>query len=113
MLMRIALLFSIAWMARLTEPLFTVAGQRDLRPRSDPASAAACSCIAKATYEIHEKLEGEPSTARGKRGRVVRSVIIQVMLLDIVFSLDSVITAIGMAERPAASWWPPSCWPCW
>ena len=73
MLMRIALLFSITWIARLTEPLFHVMGAGHLRPRPDPASAAACSCIAKATYEIHDKLEGRAGHGSGKVGGVVRA----------------------------------------
>ena len=75
---------------------------RDLRPRPDPASSAACSCIAKSTHEIHDKLEGEEEHGVGAQGAPsFAGVIVQILLLDIVFSLDSVITAVGMAEHVA------------
>jgi len=97
MVMRIALLFSIAWMARLTDPLFTVVGHA-LSGRDLILVGGGLFLLAKATYEIHDKLEGPEGHASGKVAASFASVIIQVMLLDIVFSLDSVITAIGMAE---------------
>jgi predicted tellurium resistance membrane protein TerC len=97
MLMRIALLFSIAWMARLTEPLFAVFG-RPISGRDLILILGGLFLLAKATYEIHDKLEGEEGHASGKVAASFASVIAQVMLLDIVFSLDSVITAVGMAE---------------
>ncbi len=95
--MRIALLASIAWIVRLTAPLFEVLGQ-EISGRDLILILGGLFLIAKSTHEIHDKLEGE----EGHSSATVRSsftgVIVQILLLDIVFSLDSVITAIGMAE---------------
>jgi predicted tellurium resistance membrane protein TerC len=95
---RIALLFSLSWIVRLTAPLFTVIGQ-SFSGRDLILMLGGLFLLAKATHEIHEHLEGEPEHVT----RVVRpsfmSVIIQIMLLDIVFSLDSVITAVGMVDE--------------
>jgi predicted tellurium resistance membrane protein TerC len=97
MLMRIALLMSIAWIVRLTRPLVTVLGH-DISGRDLILLGGGLFLMAKATLEIHERLEGE----EGQRSALVApsfaAVIGQIMLLDIVFSLDSVITAVGMAE---------------
>jgi predicted tellurium resistance membrane protein TerC len=97
MFMRIALLASIAWIVRLTAPLFEVLGQ-EISGRDLILILGGLFLIAKSTHEIHDKLEGE----EGHSSATVRSsftgVIVQILLLDIVFSLDSVITAIGMAE---------------
>ena len=96
MAMRLLLLFSITWMARLTTPLFSVM-DHEVSGRDLILILGGLFLLAKATWEIHDKLEG----AHDETGRVAASfasVIGQVMLLDIVFSLDSVITAIGMAE---------------
>jgi predicted tellurium resistance membrane protein TerC len=97
MLMRIALLFSITWIARLTEPLINVWG-RDLSGRDLILLIGGLFLIAKATWELHERLEGEAGHSSGRVAASFAAVITQVMLLDIVFSLDSVITAIGMAN---------------
>ena len=97
MLMRLGLLFSITWIARLTTPLFSVMGQ-GFSGRDLILILGGVFLIAKATYEIHDKLEGEDGHASGKVAASFASVIGQVMLLDIVFSLDSVITAVGMAN---------------
>ena len=97
MLMRIALLFSITWVARLTEPLFTVMGHA-LDGRDLILIGGGLFLLGKATYELHERLEGEEGHSSGRVAASFASVIAQVMLLDIVFSLDSVITAIGMAN---------------
>ena len=97
MLMRIALLFSITWIARLTEPLVNIAGY-SLSGRDLILLLGGVFLIAKATYELHERLEGESGHSSGRVAASFASVIFQVMLLDIVFSLDSVITAIGMAN---------------
>ena len=96
--MRIALLFSIAWLARLTAPLFHVAGQ-DFSGRDLILIVGGLFLLAKSTFEIHDKLEGEQGHASGRVAASFASVIGQVMLLDIVFSLDSVITAIGMSDN--------------
>jgi predicted tellurium resistance membrane protein TerC len=97
MLMRIALLFSIAWIVRLTTPLFTLANQ-EISGRDLILIGGGLFLLAKATYEIHDRLEGHAGHASAKVAASFGSVITQVMLLDIVFSLDSVITAIGMAD---------------
>lgn len=98
MLMRIALLLSLAWIIRFTAPLFTVLG-RPVSGRDVILLAGGLFLIAKSTYEIHDKLEGaEPPMSVASRA-AFRSVVIQIMLLDIVFSLDSVITAVGMVQQ--------------
>jgi predicted tellurium resistance membrane protein TerC len=97
MLMRLVLLLSITWIARLTTPLFGIMGQ-EFSGRDLILIGGGLFLLAKATYEIHDKLEGEDGHASGKVAASFASVIGQVMLLDIVFSLDSVITAVGMAN---------------
>jgi predicted tellurium resistance membrane protein TerC len=98
MLMRIALLFSITWIARLTEPLINPFGH-PLSGRDLILLLGGAFLIAKATYELHERLEGDSGHSSGRVAASFAAVITQVMLLDIVFSLDSVITAIGMANN--------------
>jgi predicted tellurium resistance membrane protein TerC len=98
MLMRLALLAGIAWMARLTSPLFSLFDHA-FSGRDLILILGGLFLLAKATYEIHDKLEGQEGHASGKVAASFQSVILQVMLLDIVFSLDSVITAIGMADN--------------
>ena len=95
--MRLVLLLSITWIARLTAPLFSIMGQ-DISGRDLILIGGGLFLIAKATYEIHDKLEGDAGHASGRVAASFASVIGQVMLLDIVFSLDSVITAVGMAN---------------
>jgi predicted tellurium resistance membrane protein TerC len=97
MLMRIALLMSIAWIVRLTRPLFTVLGQ-EISGRDLILLLGGLFLMAKATIEIHERLEGEEGQQSARVAPSFAAVIGQIMLLDIVFSLDSVITAVGMAE---------------
>src|SRR6185436_6498936 len=97
MLTRILLLLSISWMATLTAPLFTTMGQ-EISGRDLILIVGGLFLLAKATYEIHEKMEGSSDHGAAKAAASFASVIVQVMLLDIVFSLDSVITAIGMAS---------------
>jgi predicted tellurium resistance membrane protein TerC len=97
MFMRIGLLFSLTWMMRLTEPLFTVAGL-GLSGRDLILVVGGLFLIAKSTHEIHDRLEGDEGAASSRVAASFMSVIIQVTLLDIVFSLDSVITAVGMAN---------------
>jgi predicted tellurium resistance membrane protein TerC len=96
MLMRLGLLWSIAWLAQLTAPLFTVLAQ-EISGRDLILLVGGVFLLGKATWEIHEKLEGEEHPT-GRAAASFASVIGQVMLLDIVFSLDSVITAIGMVD---------------
>jgi predicted tellurium resistance membrane protein TerC len=95
---RILLLFSLAWIIRLTEPLFTIAGT-NISGRDLILIFGGLFLIAKATYEIHDKLEGDEGHASRKVPASFTSVIVQIMLLDIVFSLDSVITAVGMVDE--------------
>src|SRR4029079_3667539 len=97
MVMRIALLVSIAWIVRLTRPLFTVLAQ-DISGRDLILIVGGLFLIGKATLEIHERLEGDEHHAEARVAPSFAAVIAQIMLLDIVFSLDSVITAVGMAE---------------
>lgn len=98
MFMRVGLLLSITWIMRLTEPLFTALGN-EISGRDIILILGGLFLLAKSTHEIHQKLEGEEgdSTVRGKAG--FNSVVIQIMLLDIVFSFDSVITAVGMTNQ--------------
>jgi predicted tellurium resistance membrane protein TerC len=97
MLTRIALLFSLSLILRLTSPWFIVAGN-EISGRDLILILGGLFLIAKSTHEIHGKLEeGEARSPRG-RGASFLNVVIQIAILDIVFSLDSVITAIGMAN---------------
>jgi predicted tellurium resistance membrane protein TerC len=98
MFVRIALLFSLSWIIHLTEPLFSLVGW-ELSGRDLILLLGGLFLLGKATYEIHEKLEGEEGHASAKVKPSFTSVIIQILLLDIVFSLDSVITAVGMVDE--------------
>lgn len=97
MIMRILLLLSIAWIIRLTAPLFHVF-DRGISGRDLILIGGGLFLLAKATIEIHDKLEGEEGHGSAKVAPSFGAVIVQIMLLDVVFSLDSVITAVGMAE---------------
>jgi predicted tellurium resistance membrane protein TerC len=97
MIIRILLLLSITWVMGLTAPLFTAIGN-EISGRDLILIVGGLFLIAKSTHEIHEKLEGEEGHASAKVAASFASVIIQILLLDIVFSLDSVITAVGMAD---------------
>jgi predicted tellurium resistance membrane protein TerC len=99
--MRLGLLFTISWMMRLTEPLFQVLG-RGVSGRDLILLVGGLFLVGKATYEIHDKLEVD-HVVRGAPGGSASfaSILIQILLLDIVFSLDSVITAVGMAPSIA------------
>jgi predicted tellurium resistance membrane protein TerC len=98
MLMRILLLFSIVWVVRLTAPLFEIFDQ-EISGRDLILLGGGLFLLAKATREIHDKLEGEEGHASARVAPSFGAVIGQIMLLDIVFSLDSVITAVGMADQ--------------
>ena len=98
MVMRILLLFSLAWIIRLTAPLFNVLGQ-DISGRDLILLGGGLFLLGKATLEIHERLEGHEAHGRPAMAPSFGAVILQIMLLDIVFSLDSVITAVGMAQH--------------
>ena len=97
MVMRVLLLLSLAWIVRLTAPLFTVLGQA-ISGRDLILILGGLFLLAKATHEIHDKLEGLEGDDIKRVAPSLASVIIQISLLDIVFSLDSVITAVGMAK---------------
>ena len=98
MIMRVLLLLSLAWIIKLTAPLFTVLGQ-EISGRDLILLIGGLFLIAKATHEIHDKLEGEEGGDIKRVAPSLASVIFQISLLDIVFSLDSVITAVGMAKH--------------
>jgi predicted tellurium resistance membrane protein TerC len=95
---RILLLFSLSWLIGLTEPLFSVFGLH-IAGRDLILMGGGLFLLAKSTREIHLKLEGEDEHGVAKTAVSFSSVIIQIMLLDVVFSLDSVITAIGMVDE--------------
>ena len=95
--MRILLLLSITWIMRLTSPLFSAFG-RSISGRDLILICGGLFLIYKATIEIHEKLEGEEDHGSAKAAPSFGAVIVQIALLDIIFSLDSVITAVGMAD---------------
>jgi predicted tellurium resistance membrane protein TerC len=97
MFMRIALLLSLSWIIRLTAPLFSVLGQ-EISGRDLILLLGGLFLLAKSTHEIHGKLEGEEGHASTRVHATFGSVIVQILLLDIVFSLDSVITAVGMVD---------------
>ncbi len=98
LILRIGLLFSLSWLIGLTSTLFSVFGQ-DISGRDLILIAGGAFLVAKATYEIHERLEGSESHSSGSKTASFASVIVQILLLDIVFSLDSVITAVGMVDE--------------
>jgi predicted tellurium resistance membrane protein TerC len=98
MLMRIILLFSISWVIRLTAPLFTVF-QEEISGRDLILISGGLFLIGKSTHEIHQKLEGEEGRSSSSVPPTFTAVIVQILLLDAVFSLDSVITAIGMVDK--------------
>jgi len=97
MITRIVLLSLIAWLTRLTAPLFEIY-THPVSGRDLILMAGGLFLLGKSTFEIHERLEGEEGHASQKVTPSLTAVVIQIMLLDIVFSLDSVITAVGMAE---------------
>jgi predicted tellurium resistance membrane protein TerC len=89
---------SLAWIIRLTQPLFTILSQ-EISGRDLILIGGGLFLIAKSTHEIHEKLEGEQHAGDKRAAHTFTGVIVQILLLDIVFSLDSVITAVGMARQ--------------
>lgn len=98
MITRIALLFSLTLIMRLTEPIFAILGQ-EISGRDLILIIGGLFLLGKSTLEIHDKLEGEEHHSSAKAAVSFITVLIQVALLDIVFSLDSVITAIGLVEQ--------------
>jgi predicted tellurium resistance membrane protein TerC len=97
---RFALLFAIAWIVGLTAPVFSVFGH-EFSWRDLILLGGGLFLIGKATHEIHEKLEGasQEAGAGGAAAATFTSIIVQIMLLDVVFSLDSIITAVGMVNE--------------
>ncbi|MSO31151.1 MAG: TerC family protein [Acidobacteria bacterium] len=100
MLSRIALLLSLAAVMRLTTPWFSVLG-RDISGRDLILIVGGLFLLAKSTHEIHEKVEGHGEHGGNRAAASFAGVIVQILVLDVVFSLDSVITAIGMADEIA------------
>lgn len=96
--MRVLLLMAISWMSKLTAPLFTLLGFA-LSGRDLILFFGGLFLIGKSTHEIHQKLEGEEGSESARVAPTFAAVLVQIVLLDAVFSLDSVITAIGMADR--------------
>jgi predicted tellurium resistance membrane protein TerC len=98
LLMRIFLLLSLSWVIGLTAPLFTVLGQ-EISGRDVILIGGGLFLLGKSTFEIHENLEGEEGHSSARVKATFASVLIQIVMLDIVFSLDSVITAVGMVNE--------------
>jgi predicted tellurium resistance membrane protein TerC len=98
LVMRILLLLSLSWVIGLTAPLFTVLGQ-EISGRDVILILGGLFLLGKSTYEIHENLEGEEGHSSARVKATFASVLIQIIILDMVFSLDSVITAVGMVDQ--------------
>jgi len=98
MIMRLGLLFSIVWIARLVHPLFSLLGQ-EISGRDIILIGGGLFLLAKATHEIHSALEGVEEHAPKMKTVSMAAVLTQIALLDVVFSLDSVITAVGLAQH--------------
>ena len=95
---RILLLFSLAWVVRLTAPLFTL-WSHEISGRDLILILGGLFLLFKSTHEIHARVEGEEEHGSGRRAASFAGVLVQIALLDIVFSLDSVITAVGMVDE--------------
>jgi predicted tellurium resistance membrane protein TerC len=100
MITRILLLLSLSWIIRLTAPLFTVL-HHEISGRDLVLIVGGLFLLFKSTHEIHASLEGESGEKSKRVAPSFASVIVQILLLDIVFSLDSVITAVGMVDELA------------
>ncbi len=98
MLMRLALLFSLAWIMRLTTDLFEVLGE-GISGRDIILLSGGAFLMAKATREVHNSLEGEAHVHGGPTAATLGTVLVQIAIIDMVFSLDSVITAVGMVQH--------------
>jgi len=97
MLTRLALLFSVVWLTRLTAPLFSVL-QRPLSARNLVLGAGGLFLLGKSAVEIHRSLEGAMAAPRASAFSAFQAIVLQIALLDVVFSLDSVFTAVGLAR---------------
>jgi predicted tellurium resistance membrane protein TerC len=98
MITRILLLFTLGWIIQLSQPLFTVLNQ-EISGRDLVLIVGGLFLLAKSTHEIHGSLEGPEGEDRVAAAPSFTSVLVQILLLDVVFSLDSVITAVGMVEE--------------
>lgn len=98
LVIRVGLLFCLSWIVKLTAPLFTVM-EHAVSGRDLILLLGGLFLIAKSTHEIHQKMEGEHGGASARVAPTFSSVILQIIVLDIVFSLDSVITAVGMVNQ--------------
>jgi len=98
MVMRILLLLSISWVMGLTRPLFTALGA-EVSGRDVVLIVGGLFLVAKSTFEIHDKLEGHEGHKSVKVAASFGAILAQIMVLDIVFSLDSVITAVGLVDH--------------
>jgi predicted tellurium resistance membrane protein TerC len=100
MVMRILLLVSLSWIMGLTAPLFSIPLMgREVSGRDLVLIVGGLFLVAKSTHEIHDKLEGHEGEKSARVAASYASVLVQIMALDIVFSLDSVITAVGMVQH--------------
>lgn len=95
---RVILLFSLSWVIGLTDPIFTVFSE-EISGRDLILLIGGLFLIAKSTHEIHQKLEAHEESAKASVSSKFAGVIVQILLLDVVFSLDSVITAVGMVKE--------------
>lgn len=100
MFMRIGLLLILAWIVGLTAPLFTILGQ-GISGRDLVLILGGLFLLWKSVGEIHESLEGAEGSASGAVKATFAAVILQIMVIDLVFSLDSIITAVGMVDQVA------------
>ncbi len=101
LILRIILLFSISWIMSLKDPLFTVIG-KTFSGRDLILFGGGLFLLTKSTFEIHHKVEGSPEeNIQQLTGVASQFILLQILMLDIVFSLDSVITAVGMANQIA------------
>src|ERR1041384_1935319 len=100
MIMRILLLLSITWIMGLTRPLFAIAGFQ-VTGRAIILVAGGLFLLVKSTHEIHDEMEGEGEHRQARGVASMLAVLVQIALLDLVFSIDSVITAVGMVDEIA------------
>lgn len=98
LVMRILLLLALSWVIGLTAPLFSLIGQ-EISGRDLILIVGGLFLLGKSTYEIHDRLEGEPGHATARVAASFTAVVAQIVVLDAVFSLDSVITAVGMVDQ--------------
>jgi len=98
MFLRIGLLLTLAWIIGFTAPLFTLFGY-EVSGRALILIAGGLFLLWKSVGEIHQMLEGQEEHGAGRSAATFGAVILQIMVIDIVFSLDSIITAVGMADR--------------